>query len=506
MPYINLNSSKINYQYSIGNDLFIVSGIVDSPCSYKSPKVIRSRKELDIYFGRSFKERGYFEELLDSGVSLLLYKPISTSIKESWKTPEKEEIYLCLSEFPKSGSEDVLYIDSYSQEKYIWNSDTSDYININDLPQNIYSLDNYESWYNRDTLRICSTEKINVDKKEAELLAKKFKENPIITPDSTSSVDTIIISNKSKEEGSKIYFQHPDQTQLEKFYLRTGLNFLKKDSIVDLYSELNAEVEIIFVDGKETLKTVWYRMVSLQKTITALVPETRNLVVDNISKIVINRLYSDYEIQNPLLSCYPRYKTEFPIELKNNSGLIRHFGLNPKYFKETLENNRTLAFTLDFSQVSSFEGKDSLSGYICFPIPNEKDSKSLIWFNDGTKKEPLSGDIVMAEYRHEVPYDPQNLDKERLISDVLSIFERYGYFYEKIENNYIYTVYSELSSIPNLGFTNIGGLGFSSNLTITQDILSQVSENYARLEFYSKTIGPNDESIKVKIEEIPYPG
>ena len=169
MPYIHLNSSKINYQYSIGDDLFIISGIVGSSCSYNSPKVIRTKHELDLYFGRSFKERGYFNELIDNGVSLLLYKPISTERRSIAKIPEIGKDYLCFDEFPQIGSENEYYRDSYSGEKYVWDSESEAYINIKDLPENIYSEDLYESWYNRDTLRITSEEKINITELEKQL-------------------------------------------------------------------------------------------------------------------------------------------------------------------------------------------------------------------------------------------------------------------------------------------------------------------------------------------------
>lgn len=683
MPYINLNNSKINYQYSIGNDLFIVSGIVDSSCSYKSPKVIRSRKELDIYFGKSFKERGYFEELLDSGVSLLLYKPISTETKESFKVPEKEEVYLCFSEFPKVGQGEILYIDSYTQERYIWNSELEEYININQLPENIYSLENYESWYNRDTLRICSTEEINVSKKEAEIFLKgkaplenvyslrrginnnpkdkavyisedlaqgiielgksnlsdflpenivspweiswiDLKEVVIAPPENGESVESssnssssikldqvyddclvldldfpeyqyiqitytpdnkdteeilldnrvlgksrIIFKNKiSNSENSEFdyllstselkslsfllecpdyyvynrawlagYFHIRKKVDSDKdkliihnatedqeptiflkknsrrsrlksteigFSLRKGLNYIDKGSIQDLYSGINMDFYAILETGEELPKATWYKGLSLIETIQ-IISGRKDISIKDLSKIVIyDNAYEDIIIQNTLLSCYPRYKSEYPWKIDNNISLIKNLNINPGDHQEIIESQRVSAFTLDLSEVNSFSGNDGLLGYLCFPVANDHDQKALIWFNDGSNEVPLAGDIVKEEYRFKIDYDPDTSNKEDLIQNILLRFEECGYFSKELDENDVFIVYTETTSVLNLGFSNINGLRFSANLTVTHDILSQVSENYKRLEFYSKTIGPSDENIRIKIEEIPY--
>jgi hypothetical protein len=72
MPFIKLNNSKINYQFSVGSDSFIVSQVVDSSCSYETPIVIRDEQTLKMYFGNFFPGCGYLCELLSRGVALLL--------------------------------------------------------------------------------------------------------------------------------------------------------------------------------------------------------------------------------------------------------------------------------------------------------------------------------------------------------------------------------------------------------------------------------------------------
>ena len=132
MPLLKLNSSKINYQYSIGADNFIISEVVNSTCSYESPIVIRDKQTLDIYFGQNYPGRGYHNELLSSGVSLLLQRPISNKERaysgefsfdlNKLREEDNKNIksYLCFSEFPDVGEENTIYKDSYTENEYLY--------------------------------------------------------------------------------------------------------------------------------------------------------------------------------------------------------------------------------------------------------------------------------------------------------------------------------------------------------------------------------------------------
>lgn len=76
MPYLNLGGRSINY-IKPTNDKLIVSSIVNSSSSYQYPTLVRSSSELEIYFGKSFEEKNYFDELIDKGATLYLYRPIN---------------------------------------------------------------------------------------------------------------------------------------------------------------------------------------------------------------------------------------------------------------------------------------------------------------------------------------------------------------------------------------------------------------------------------------------
>ena len=135
MPYIRLSQANIKYSTDISDSL-IVSDIVESGCSYQNPVLIRDKDSLDIYFGRSFHERDYYDELLKSGVTLFLYRPISTE-----KRTDLED-YIDMSEYvlddtvypeesnlPNEGAEGIIYLIGNGDE-FIWISEGQYYANV----------------------------------------------------------------------------------------------------------------------------------------------------------------------------------------------------------------------------------------------------------------------------------------------------------------------------------------------------------------------------------------
>lgn len=164
MPYIRLGTTKTNFNSNI-SDTLIVSDIVDSGCSYRSPILIRDKDSLDIYFGRSFSQRNYYEELLSQGITLFLYRPISSEKRtdsldyiDLSEYETSNNVYTDFNYLPKVGEEGIIYlVGSITGDQYIWISEGLDegmYVSVDQLQQNINSPDNWESWNNRDTLRI----------------------------------------------------------------------------------------------------------------------------------------------------------------------------------------------------------------------------------------------------------------------------------------------------------------------------------------------------------------
>ena len=150
--YINLGNTNINYSTNL-DDYIIVSEVVDSQLSYENPVLVRTKDELDIWFGKDFSDRNYFDELLQSGVTLYLYKPIlSSNIRDknyiNLDTYTKDpEHYYNFDEIEHPQSE-VIYI--VNNEEYIYLDE--DWISVDLLPQNIDNISS--SLDNRDTLFI----------------------------------------------------------------------------------------------------------------------------------------------------------------------------------------------------------------------------------------------------------------------------------------------------------------------------------------------------------------
>lgn len=105
--YLKLGNIWLNRVKQPNNDFWIFVEVVDSGMSFEKPIFVRTPEQLDVWFGRSFKEHDYLTELLRLGVSLYLYKPVLT-----------------LTDYPE-------YIDLSSYSEY---QDEIDYFNVYDLP------------------------------------------------------------------------------------------------------------------------------------------------------------------------------------------------------------------------------------------------------------------------------------------------------------------------------------------------------------------------------------
>lgn len=166
--YIELGSTKINYKKSTGSNFIILSQVVNSALSYEKPVIVNNIQDFDIWFGRDFSDRDYLIELLNMGISLYLYKPISPEVDNlgiedyinlsRYSEFKKEITYFELSSTNFKKEEGVIYlvtIDNSKTEKYIWHD--NELLQVSDLPQNLI-YNNSNSLSNRDTLAIFETE------------------------------------------------------------------------------------------------------------------------------------------------------------------------------------------------------------------------------------------------------------------------------------------------------------------------------------------------------------
>lgn len=163
--YIRLGNTRINYNASKNEFIIFAEVLSDATIGYESPVLVHSADELNIWFGKNFKEREYFINLLkeNEDLALLLSKPISPLSVETLddyidlsKYKVSPEVYYGSDMFPTEGKKGIIYrvvedVSAINHEDWIWTGNF--YIPVKDLPQNL-PADNSVSLLNRDTLRI----------------------------------------------------------------------------------------------------------------------------------------------------------------------------------------------------------------------------------------------------------------------------------------------------------------------------------------------------------------
>lgn len=167
--YLKLGNTNIKYSTN-QDDFIILSQIVDSGLSYEKPVFVRTPDELDIWFGNNFSDKEYFDELLKSGVTLFIYRPINVEeniysdgyidLSEYIVDPKIYDTIYDLPEYQEGSkikykviSEDGNYLEGNIKYSYFIYLEELGYVNISELPQNI-DTNNTMSLNNRDTIDI----------------------------------------------------------------------------------------------------------------------------------------------------------------------------------------------------------------------------------------------------------------------------------------------------------------------------------------------------------------
>jgi len=123
--YIKLGSINLQY-YQETNDWIILGEILDSEMSYEKPILVRTTEELDIWFGKDFKDYSYLQELLNMGIVLYLHKPVSN-----------ETI----------GGEGYIDLDNYIEDNEVWLRD----VELEWVGKVVLSPEKYKFRYNNGT-------------------------------------------------------------------------------------------------------------------------------------------------------------------------------------------------------------------------------------------------------------------------------------------------------------------------------------------------------------------
>ena len=159
--YLKLGNITVNRQQII-DDFTIFIEVVDSSMSFERPVFIRNSEQLDIWFGKNFSDRDYFVELLNRGVSLYLYKPVSPKSDdpdfidlENYSEYEEEVIYYNISGLPTDPELDIQY--NVNGVYYVYVDESTGYVLLSDVGKYIEKPGQYKKLYKKRSFALPST-------------------------------------------------------------------------------------------------------------------------------------------------------------------------------------------------------------------------------------------------------------------------------------------------------------------------------------------------------------
>lgn len=471
MAYIKLGNTQINYGTEGTIDSHIFSQIVDSRSSYSSPKLIRTTQELETYFGNSYKDYDYHRELISSGATLYLYKPIH------------DDITL------KSDIEGWVNLESFTKFCLISKDSSGEYIFPSNIPDRFYDI---ESGRPIDINKYLSG--IEEDKREAEL---------------TNYRSSVIFSSvlELPEKGKVI----GDNTLYSFTVFSDGV-------ASEYYYDENLEDFVNISELPQSLKPSEYNTGKLNRDTLRLNSLNWASRLEDIG--------SDTPTSYPRFDmCFPRYSTasyvpsypdisEYIDTPSKRKQLITSIQDNQDFYKD---DYYSLAYTFDFSKVTKIVRGD----YIVFLDPISQQG-SIFYFseNENTVEQdapPIGDNEVGGAQKYSVPIYLEGEGRDKSIEELVE--ELIKMITEKVKNEngsssyrtnwrcqssdgLVYHLWNINGITRNSQFFSIENLEITPDVSLTQDILSVVSEDFKRAEFYSKTIGPGDDNIKIKIEKV----
>ena len=485
MAYLKLGNTHIRYGRENTVDRLILSQVVDSGCSYKNPKLIRSIEDLELFFGNSYEDYEYHKELLSNGATLYLYKPITDN-------------YTSL----KSGISGWIDFSNYVRFSYIDYSDNS--YKFPTAGAEYYTEAEYDDSGNLVYYDINEILEKSEDKEE---VLEKYRENKIFTSIEELPKNGLV----STQASTKFIFTVVEDGEPLDYYF---------DDLLEEYVCLSKLPQILdssnYITGKfnrDTLRITtksWINNLSNQDAEKYVTERDKDSNLD-ISYEKVSVPYSEVTHCNPRYSSRnytPSYPDlpEISYEADQKKQLFESVTGKEKYLGGDIYS---LAYTFDFSDVSKEDIK--VGDYIVMSDPVNQ-SGSVFYFG-GPEDLPTIGDNeVGGAQRFGIKIDPTTEDPIGLL--MKTILEetkldgedketRHSNWYLGYkENEYIYHIWNVNGVTPNSQFFSIPGLKITPDVVLTQDVLSVLTEDFWRIEFYSKTIGLGDENIKVKIEKL----
>lgn len=519
--YLNLGKTNIKYKSGYKDDFIILSEVVNSQLSYENPILIRTKDELDIWFGKNFDSRDYFDELLKQNVTLYLYKPVSNELAEYSEENYIDldlyypypEIYHSIDNLPETGLSEYRYYvenlprtshfytfgyDEVSQE-YIWLDTVSDDLSGYTLDSNIYN-----SIYDLPTIG-----QIGVIYQVSEV--PEYKHWYIWNPntekwENTSDYNTYVQYYKKFSTSSNLF-----STNKFRYYtIKENKWYTWED---DGWTETNNETIMSFpihFDSKESLPETgdnykyyvledsdWYIWNEFDESWLSedLFPQN----IDNLSSSINNKdtlLISKIDENNQNIPySYPEFKygedhlgvfsREYDIDY--SEPLI----LTLDDLEKINLGQKTLAFRLQYttSDLSSEDGK-----YIIIDSPSDINYSYLYYTGSKPNEENLAN------------YHQNEGERINTVEELIEKLRNIGYKTEKI-GDYEYLIYSN-SLIDFTNFYTYKSFKLINDFDTTHNIITNNIGSNGLIEFYSNTIGADLKSensqIEITIERTEY--
>jgi hypothetical protein len=485
MAYLKLGNTHINYGKENTWDRLILSQVLDSGCSYKNPKLVRSVEDLELYFGNSFEDYDYYKELITGGATLYLYKPLTDN-------------YVSL----KSGISGWIDLSGYSRFSYI------DYSNPYRYPTSgaeYYTEAEYDDNGNLiyfDINEILS--KVSEDQR-LEVL-EKYRENKIFTSIEEFPSKGIVKINEGDALDNFIFTAIIEGEVLDYYYDKVLEEFVCINLLPQSLSPSN------YITGKlnhDTLRLTTKNWVN-NLGVNAEEEITENSLETHQGELKYTRVHAPF----PRIDhCNPRYSSGNYTPLYPDLPEISYTSSQKRQLFTSVNGKESylggefysLAYTFDFSGTKEEDIKNG--NYIVMSDPVNQ-SGSIFFFGDSEDIPEIGDDEVGGAQRFAIAVDGgvdglMTKILEGTYEDGEGKTKKYSNWYLGYkEGDYIYHVWNINGVTPNTQFFNIPGLIITPDIELSQDILSVLTEDLWRIEFYSKTIGPGDSDIKVKIEKL----
>ena len=505
--YIKIGKTNLKYSSNV-NDYMIFSEIPDSQLSYENPTLVRTKDELDIWFGRDFKDRDYFDELIKSGVTLYLYKPIKENntyeideyidIDSYYDFPE---IFLSL---PEQGAEGYSYylktvdlIKHYytfglSGNRYTWTPITSlegytvdprKFENVTLLPRTgqentayyVENIQEFRHWYkftDNTWQELSSIEELS----ELTPWRCMFSNQDSLPKFGIYKYQTIQ-DNKWWMWNNSTWTEIIDRTDLQEF---------------PIYFDTFSDLPLIGDNYRYYVNGVWYIWIGNSWVSEDIFPQN----LDNISESLNNRdtlLISKPGDQHTISYSYPEYK----------SGKLGVFSKSyeldysdPPTVSQLDVDNINLGY-ITLAVKLSYSSEELDDGYVIVKSQLPDSSGNFLNYCFYTGDDPSWIPSIYYKYRIEV----------LTVSQLLSKYVELGYKTIKT-GDYEYLIYAQkLFDFSDFyTYTNINLINSPDD---TYNILTEFIGDNKEFEFYTKTIGTafttsenNQESlVSVKIEE-----